>query len=132
MRNCGSRCGYLAKSESEPKTDLGARIRDVRRKLGDPDRSEFADSLGISKNTLAYYERGERTPDASTLAVYHERFGVNLNWLTTGKGETFTLSSEDLSENDAQLLRDFRQLPENRQLDIMEITQMHLKRIQRG
>ncbi|WP_137132100.1 helix-turn-helix transcriptional regulator [Rhizobium sp. FY34] len=79
----------LAKPESEPKTLLGGRIRDVRRALGDPDRTEFADSLGISKNTLAYYERGERTPDAMTLAIYNERFGININWLATGKGDMF-------------------------------------------
>jgi transcriptional regulator with XRE-family HTH domain len=81
--------GLLAKPENDPKTPLGARIRDVRRKLGDPDRADFAEKLGISKNTLAYYERGERTPDAVMLAIYNELLGVNINWLATGKGEMF-------------------------------------------
>ncbi|ANH06755.1 hypothetical protein shn_13855 [Shinella sp. HZN7] len=43
----------------------------------------------MSKNTLAYYERGERTPDANVLASYRDRFGVNMNWLITGEGDIF-------------------------------------------
>jgi transcriptional regulator with XRE-family HTH domain len=79
----------LAKPENEPKTALGARLRLVRRQFGDPDREEFAGTLQISKNTLAYYERGERTPDANVLATYRDRFGVNMNWLIAGEGEMF-------------------------------------------
>ncbi|MCA1492734.1 helix-turn-helix domain-containing protein [Ensifer sp. NBAIM29] len=79
----------MGKPESAPKTELGARIRDVRRNLGDLEREAFATKLGISKNTLAYYERGERTPDVMTMAAYRERFGVNLNWIATGEGDMF-------------------------------------------
>lgn len=79
----------LGKPENEPKTALGARLRLVRRHFGDPDREEFATALGISKNTLAYYERGERKPDAEVLASYQDRFGVNMNWLIAGLGEIF-------------------------------------------
>lgn len=38
---------------------------------------------------MAYYERGERTPDAVVLAAYRERYGININWLLTGEGEMF-------------------------------------------
>lgn len=82
-------CLRLAKPENEPKTPLGARIRSVRRHVGDPDRESFAKTLGVSKNTIAFYERGERTPDATVLAAYRDRFGVDTNWLVTGEGEPF-------------------------------------------
>lgn len=81
---------YLAKVEKEPKTPLGARLRGIRKKLNDVEREKFAQSLGISKNTLAYYERGERTPDADVLERYRLIFGIDINWLLTGEGNMFT------------------------------------------
>jgi len=79
----------LARPEIEPKTPLGRRIRDVRAHFNVEDRDEFAARLGISKSALAYYERGERTPDASVLAAYREVLGVNVSWLVTGLGDMF-------------------------------------------
>jgi len=57
--------------------------------LAVPDRVAFAKKLGVSKNSVAHYERGERTPDASVLQAYFDRFSVNLNWLVSGEGEMF-------------------------------------------
>lgn len=79
----------MARPETEPKTPLAARLREVRRRTGDPERDEFANSLGISKSTIAHYERGERTPDAIVLDTYRSKFGVNINWLVSGEGEMF-------------------------------------------
>ncbi|WPJ67928.1 c repressor [Sinorhizobium phage Aussie] len=77
----------MARPETEPKTPLGARLRDCRRQLGDPDRDEFARSLGVSKSALASYERGESEPTVSVLRVYSEKYGIDLGWLVTGAGE---------------------------------------------
>ncbi|RVK81419.1 XRE family transcriptional regulator [Sinorhizobium meliloti] len=79
----------MARPETEPKTPLGARLRDCRKQLGDPDRDEFARSLGVSKSALASYERGESEPTASVLRVYSEKYGIDLAWLVTGAGEMF-------------------------------------------
>jgi transcriptional regulator with XRE-family HTH domain len=68
---------------------LAARLRELRRAHGDPQRSEFVDQLGASITAIATYERGEREPSASVLAAYSETFGVNLHWLLTGEGETY-------------------------------------------
>lgn len=75
----------MSRPEHEPKTPLAARLREVRRQNGDPDRTKFAALLNVSKNTIAFYERGERTPDAKVLAAYNRCFNVNLNWLITGE-----------------------------------------------
>ncbi|MCM0751159.1 hypothetical protein DEA98_06745 [Brucella pseudogrignonensis] len=88
----------LAKPENPSKTDLGARIRLIRKEFGDAERENFASQLGISKNTLAYYERGERTPDATTLASYRDRFGININWLVTGEGSMLGNASETVEK----------------------------------
>lgn len=45
--------------------------------------------MGIPADTLGSYERGIRSPEMSLLAIYSERFGINLNWLITGLGEMF-------------------------------------------
>ncbi|MEN5299059.1 S24 family peptidase [Brucella sp. TWI559] len=91
----------MAKPENPSKTDLGARIRLIRKEFGDAERENFASQLGISKNTLAYYERGERTPDATTLASYRDRFGININWLVTGEGSMLGNASETVEKNSA-------------------------------
>ncbi|MHC5306972.1 helix-turn-helix domain-containing protein [Bartonella sp. LJL80] len=79
----------MARLEIGAKTPLGSRLRDVRKTLGDIDRSVFAEKLNISKSGLAHYERGERSPDASVLLSYLTVFGIDINWLLTGKGEMF-------------------------------------------
>ncbi|MFK0277408.1 helix-turn-helix domain-containing protein [Ensifer sp. NPDC090286] len=77
----------MARPETEPKTPLGARLRECRRQLGDPDREQFARTLGVSKSALASYERGESEPTASVLRAYTENYGISLGWLVTGSGE---------------------------------------------
>lgn len=71
------------------KTPLGQRLSDVRKKLGFPERPHFADHLGVPKETLGNYERGDREPNAELLTIYRRRFGVNLNWVITGEGDMF-------------------------------------------
>lgn len=84
----------MARPEVDPKTPLGRRLRDVRSRLGFEDREAFASELGISKAALAYYERGERVPDATALTNYRAKFGVSLSWLIAAEGEMF----DDLSK----------------------------------
>lgn len=64
-------------------------MRAIRKELGDPDRAEFATQLGVSKNTLASYERGETEPTATVMATYREKFGISLLWIALGQGSMF-------------------------------------------
>lgn len=86
----------MARPETEPKTPLGARLRDCRKQIGDLDRDEFARSLGVSKSALASYERGESEPTVSVLRVYSEKYGIDLAWLITGAGKMFADPSKAL------------------------------------
>lgn len=45
--------------------------------------------LGISANSLARYERGEREPSASVIAAYSSAYKASVYWILTGKGEIF-------------------------------------------
>lgn len=72
-----------------PKTELAKRLREIRHALGDPERGAFAATVGVSKTTLASYERGESEPTASALASYQRQYGVNIAWVLTGDGAAF-------------------------------------------
>ena len=117
----------VARPESEPKTALAARLRDLRREAGDLEREALAEKIGVSKSTLASYERGESEPTASPLAGYRREFNVNLNWLVCGEGDK-NETARPVSGRAAQLLADFEKLPEDRQLDILDIVTINLKR----
>jgi transcriptional regulator with XRE-family HTH domain len=90
------------------KTPLGQRLSDARKRLGYDERPVFAEALRIPLSTLANYERGESAPNADVLAIYHLQFGINLNWLISGKGEMFVADSG--FDQDAQTLTDLAQI----------------------
>ena len=81
-------CFNLARPE-KIKTKLGQRLRDVRFYFGDPDRISFASKLGIGRESLAGYERGDSVPNAEVIRQYVETLNVNAQWLITGEGEMF-------------------------------------------
>lgn len=63
-------------------TEIGCRLVQIR---GQKSQASFAQELGVHKNTLGGYERGERKPDSDTLIRLTEA-GYNANWVLTGKG----------------------------------------------
>ncbi|WP_455473796.1 helix-turn-helix domain-containing protein [Bartonella sp. B30(2025)] len=79
----------MARPETEAKTIFGKRLRYVRLALGDPSRETLAKSFSMTKNSIAFYERGEREPNLSVLQTYRTLYGVNINWLLTGQGKMF-------------------------------------------
>ena len=85
--------------EKEQKKQIGQRLTDVRLALGYPTRPPFAAVLNIPADTLGSYERGIREPDLSLLGIYGDRFGVNLNWLASGKGQMFSEPEAEASRN---------------------------------
>nr|WP_275064989.1 helix-turn-helix transcriptional regulator [Bartonella sp. AU18XJBT] len=64
-------------------------MRYVRLALGDPSRETLAKNFSMTKNSIAFYERGEREPNLSVLQTYRTLYGVNINWLLTGQGKMF-------------------------------------------
>lgn len=68
---------------------MGQRLIEVREALNFAEREPFAKALGLSEAAVGYYERGDREPSSKALATYHERFGVNVSWILSGKGQMF-------------------------------------------
>ncbi|BCH63252.1 hypothetical protein RvVAT039_04680 [Agrobacterium vitis] len=114
--------------ETNPKTPFGERLVAARKALNFETREPFALTLGVPKQTLANYERGLREMPIELLEIYKVRFGINLNWLICGEGEVFESATVPLDSRSAQLLNGFQKLPEDRQLDLLEILRMDLRR----
>lgn len=58
-------------------------------------QQDFADRIGIKRNSLANYETGRNTPiDAIIVSICRE-FHVNENWLREGTGEIFQELTQD-------------------------------------
>lgn len=67
---------------------MSERLKKLRKAL-DLTQQEFADRLGIKRNTVAQYEIGRNKPiDAVIISICRE-FDVNEEWLRTGKGDMF-------------------------------------------
>ena len=67
---------------------MNERLKKLRRELG-LTQQEFADKIGVKRNSLANYETGRNTPiDAIIVSICRE-FNVNEDWLRTGKGNMF-------------------------------------------
>lgn len=63
---------------------IGDRIRKLR---GNELQASFAAKLGVHKNTLGRWERGERFPDSNDLVKIIECYpDINASWLITGEG----------------------------------------------
>jgi transcriptional regulator with XRE-family HTH domain len=98
--------------------DIASRIKSVRGKLS---QEEFALRLGVHKNSLGRYERGDSTPDMAFAEALCSEFCVNPHWLLLGKGPMFTTKQVRVDGAEAGSLRaggqiaTYRALPDEQQ-----------------
>jgi transcriptional regulator with XRE-family HTH domain len=64
-------------------SEIGRRVAIVR---GSSSQADMAAKLGVHRNTIGLYERGERLPDAEFLLAVRRHYGVSPLWLLTGEG----------------------------------------------
>lgn len=86
---------------------MNKRIKEIRQNAGMTQR-EFADRIGVSRNTIAAYETDARVPiDAIIVSICRE-FNVNEDWLRTGLGNMYTEVNPDIQLSKAlgSLLRE--------------------------
>lgn len=84
---------------------MNKRLKELRKVL-DMTQQEFADRLGVKRNTVATYESGKSNPSDAAVALICREYNINEEWLRTGTGEMF--------------------LPTNRNLDIARLTKQLL------
>lgn len=68
------------------------RIKRIRREF-DLTQQEFAERLGIKRNTIATYESGRNEPIDAVVSLICREFNVDENWLRTGDGDMFLPTS---------------------------------------
>lgn len=62
------------------------RIKAIRKHY-DLTQQDFADRIGVKRNTIATYETGRNQPIDAVISLICREFNVNEEWLKTGKGE---------------------------------------------
>ena len=92
------------------------RIRELRKNLG-MTQQEFADKIGVKRNTIANYEVGRNEPIDAVLSLICREFSVNEDWLRTGNGEMFVENEvfsldeyarqNNLSEVDIEIIKTY-------------------------
>jgi transcriptional regulator with XRE-family HTH domain len=83
----------------------GKRIKRLRIEKG-WSQDELGKKLGLDQGTISKMERGESDPTAKTLRMLKEIFGVNTDWILTGKGPKHPLPLET-NEEITEILDDF-------------------------
>lgn len=73
---------------------MNARIKQIRRELG-LTQTEFAERIGLKQNSIALIESGKRNiSDQAVLSICRE-YGINEEWLRTGRGEKMAPDASD-------------------------------------
>ena len=73
---------------------MNERIKKLRKAL-DLTQQEFADRIGVKRNTIATYEIGRNTPLDAVITSICKTYNVSETWLRTGEGEMFVQQSAD-------------------------------------
>lgn len=73
---------------------MNERIKELRKRLN-LTQQQFADRLGIKRNTIANYEIGRNAPVDTVLSLICREFSVNEEWLRNGTGEMFAPDAGD-------------------------------------
>lgn len=73
---------------------LNNRLKQLRKTLN-LTQQEFAEKIGVKRNTVATYEIGRSEPSGSAISLICREFNVNEEWLRTGKGDMFNATGDD-------------------------------------
>ena len=83
---------------------MNERIKQLRKAL-DLTQQEFADRIGMKRNSIANYEIGRNTPIDAVIVSICREFYVNEEWQRTGEGEMFCeIKSNDIIAMASRLL----------------------------
>lgn len=70
------------------------RIKKLRKSL-DMTQQEFAERIGVKRNTIGQYEIGRNEPIDTVINLICREFNVREEWLRTGEGEMFNPKLSD-------------------------------------
>lgn len=73
---------------------MNERIKKLRKAL-DLTQQEFAQRIGVKRNTIATYEIGRNTPLDAVITLICREFNASETWLRTGEGDMFVKRSNE-------------------------------------
>lgn len=82
--------------KNENKDTVNSRVKKLREEYLNLTQQEFADAIGLQRNTISVNENEGRNFSNSSLGRISEKFNVNLDWLKTGEGEVFEKNLNDI------------------------------------
>lgn len=116
---------------------MNERIKMVRKKLG-MKQDEFGLRLGISRDAVSNLEVGRVKPSESIIKLICKEFGINQEWLKTGRGDQFTPPNDayldllvedfELDATDARILKAYLRLTKSER----DVIKKYIKEIQLG
>lgn len=77
---------------------MNTRIKLLRKKLG-LTQEEFAQKLGVKRNTVATYEMGRSKPVDAVISLICKTFYVNKDWLINGGDDSDIFTSLPIDED---------------------------------
>ena len=96
------------------KENIRTRIKKIR-KENNLSMEKFASAIGYSKQLISFIESGKIYPSDELTRMVSKAFGVNMEWLMTGKGEMYGNTEEKLDEklidwlnNHPEVIRELR------------------------
>lgn len=76
----------------------GERVRELRKALS-LTLEKFGQRIGVGKSTISDIENGRRSLSEHMTKSICREFGADYIWLTTGEGEMFVESDDDIMES---------------------------------
>ena len=76
---------------------MNTRIIELRKQLG-YSQERFGELLGITKSAVSGWESGRRKIPESSIKLICKEFNADYLWLTTGQGDMFSKSDDDLMD----------------------------------
>ena len=58
-------------------------------------RPKFGQKIGVSQTAVQNYETQNHIPKGDVLQRIHNEYGVDLNWLLTGEGESYKKGKQE-------------------------------------
>ncbi|MDD5394588.1 MAG: helix-turn-helix transcriptional regulator [Thiothrix sp.] len=100
---------FNSDTKKEPDAEaIGQRLREVRTSAG-LTQVEFAEKLGVERQSVLRCEAGKRLPDAVMLLSLRQEFGTNLGWLLDGEdAEECNQIDTSAIATDLEMLKDAR------------------------
>jgi len=98
----------MSKEKTSIKKDVGVRFSRFRKQINKT-QQQLADELGIYQSTITSFEKGKTFPNLKYLFHVHEKYGLDITWLITGKGDMlvgdYRISSNNAGQTHEERLR---------------------------